>query len=200
MSVEIPWTRIASASAPRPLLFSGNQEGTLGGPELPLPRMGDRFALDVRTAQLRQDADSRLLVALLTEGSTADVRMLLNQPNVTRSPGTYGAVVDGAGQSGSILDLRGMQRQASIAHGQFFSIVHASVHFVYMATATRIAGSDGKMTLPIWPMLRFLTVDGERCAIDDAMIEGKLTGFQTRGATYVRNRVEPLEFSIVERA
>ena len=200
MSVEIPWSRIAFVSAPRPILFGGNQEGALGGPPLPIARMGDRFAIDVRTTQLRQDAESRLLIAALTEATTADARIAIKLPNLPVLSGVSSAVVDGAGQAGMQLKMRGLSSGAVIPRGYFFSILHGGAYFVHMAAANVTAGSDGKVTLPIWPMLRFITVDSEPCAVATPMIEGQLVGFDSRGATFSRLRTDPISFSIVERA
>lgn len=195
-SVELRWDRIASLGL-RPVRASTTQEGVLGGPDLDTPRMGDRFAGDVATTQLRQDAQSRLLIADLLEGLTVDVKIALRLPN--RSRPLSGAVVDGADQAGSVLNVRGLGRAFAPARGDFFSIVHDGRHYVHMITAQVIAGADGRAALPILPMLRFLTTDGDRVALDQPMIEGRLVGFDPKGATFVRNRVDPLSFSIVER-
>lgn len=196
MSVLIPWTRVADLSI-RPRLFSGNQEGVLGGEDLPTPRMGDRFAVDVVTAQLRQDADSRLLTAALFEALTGDATIELRVPTAVKTAGLYGAVADGAGQSGSVLAVRGLTPGSAIRRGAFFSIVHDGVHRVHMVTREVIA-VGGKAQVAIWPMLRFLTADGDRCHFDRPMIEGQLLGFD-KGAGFVRNRAKPLSFSIQER-
>lgn len=196
MSVQLEWQRIASLGL-RPIRASATQEGVLGGADLDTPRLGDRFAADIATTQLRQDAQSRLLVADLIEGLTADVRLPLKLPNRGRT--MSGGVVDGAGQSGSTLKVRGLYSGMGPARGDFFSIVHLGRHYVFMATAQVIAGADGRVAIPIWPMLRFLTVDGERVALDAPMIEGRLVGFDGKGISFARNRTEPLQFSIVER-
>ncbi len=196
MSVLIPWARIADLAI-RPRLFSGNQEGVLGGEDLPIPRMGDRFAVDVATSQLRQDAQSRLLVAALMEATTEDARIELRMPNRGPAIGS-GIVVDGAGQSGSTLNIRGAYRQTSFLQGSFFSIVHGGIHHVHMVRGPSMAGADGRAAVPIWPMLRFITVDAESCAFDQPMIEGQLIGFD-KGAGFERNRAKPLSFTIQER-
>lgn len=197
MSVLIPWTRIADLTI-RPRLFSGNQEGVLGGEDLPTPRMGDRLAADFLTTQLRQDAESRLLIAALFEATTADARIALRMPTATKMLGRSGAVVDGAGQAGSVVNLRGFMPGAVVRRGAMFSIVHNGVHHVFMPRAEVIAGASGKIALPIWPMLRFLTADGDACHLDDPMIEGQLIGFD-KGAGFERNRTKPLTFTIQER-
>lgn len=196
MSIFIPWLRIKDLTI-RPRLFSGNQEGVLGGEDLPIPHLGDRFAIDVITTQLRQDAQSRELIALLMEATTADARMELRLPNRPRDIGS-GIVADGAGQAGSILNLRGAYRQTEFLRGHFFSIEHNGIHRVHMVRGRVVAGADGRVALPIWPMLRFLTTDGDRCHFDQPMIEGQLVGFD-KGAAFERNRTKPLAFTIQER-
>ncbi len=68
-----------------------------------------------------------------------------------------------------------------------------------MATAQVLADATGRLAIPIWPMLRFLTIDGERAALDSPMIEGRLVGFDGKGVSFTKNRTEPLSFSVVER-
>jgi hypothetical protein len=200
VSVEIPWTRVAKASIPRPVLSSGNQEGPFGGISLPIHRLGDRFAYDVTTAQFRQDAESRLFIAALIEATTADARMAIRQFNLQHTPGLAAAAVDGAGQAGSALKLRGLLPAATTRRGQFFSVVHDGRHYLHMATAEVSADPAGKASIPIWPMLRFLTLDGEPCLFDRPVIEGQLVGFDPSSVNFERNRITPIRFSIAERA
>lgn len=197
--VDIPYYRIAEAVV-RPVLFSGEQGGDLGGPVLPLPRVGDRFAIDVTTARLKQEAEGRLFTAAIFEASNATARFPLRMPNRSKSYSSA-IVVDGADQTGSILKLRGFGKGEHVSRGDFFSIVHNGRHFVHMAACagSLVADADGKMELPIWPMLRFVTVDGERAAFDAPMIEGSLSGAD-RGAKFARNRQDPVSFSISERS
>jgi hypothetical protein len=196
MGVLIPWTRIKDLTI-RPRLFSGQQEGILGGEDLAVPRLGDRFAVDVVTTQLRQDAQSRELIALLMEATTADARIELRMPNQLRTIGS-GIVIDGAGQTGSTLNLRGAYRQTEFVHGRFFSILHGGVHRVHMVRNRAVADANGRVALPIWPMLRFISTDADVCHFDQPMIEGQLIGFD-KGAGFERNRTRPLSFTIQER-
>lgn len=169
----------------------------LGGEDLQTPRMGDRLAVDVLTTQLRQDAQSREFIALLMEATTADALIELRLPNRPKPIGS-GIVADGANQAGTVLNLRGAFRQTEFVHGRFFSIVHDGVHRVHMVRGRAVAGGDGRVALPIWPMLRFLTVDGDVCHFDQPMIEGQLIGFD-KGAGFERNRTKPLTFTVQER-
>lgn len=200
MSIVIPNLRIVNQSAPRPVLFSGNQEGSLGGPSLAIPRMGDRFALDVQTGQLRNDASGLALVAALTQATTLDALFSFLQPNLPNPSVIGGAVVDGAGQSGSRLVVRGANPGAAVAVGRFFSIVHGGRRYVHMVAAASTIGSDGRATISIWPMLRFRTTDADVVEFDEPKIEGQLIGFEAKGATFQGVRTNPLGFTIQERA
>jgi hypothetical protein len=200
MPVEIPHIRIRSFAL-RPRLFSGEQEGALGGPDLPIPRPGDRFAVDVATTQFRNDAEGRLMTAALFEASNSSGIMRIVQPNRSgRSPG-YAVAVDGTDQGGMTLSLRGLQVGAPLTRGDFFSIVHGGQRYVHMIACAGqlVVPVSGRVALPIWPMLRFLTVDGEAAEFVTPMIEGRLLGFD-KGASFVRAKTEPLSFSIQERA
>ncbi len=198
MSVEISMARIAALSL-RPQLFSGNQDAVLGGPSLPIPRPGDRFAAELTTTQLLQDAESRELMADLFEASTLGARVAINQPNFDRTAGYGPVVVDGGGQSGTTIAVRSGSVAASVLRGQFFSVFHGGKHYLYMVTVDCTFGPDGRLAIPIWPMLRALTIDGSAVALDAPMIEGQLVGFDS-GINWSRNMTDPFTFSIVERA
>lgn len=197
MSILLPTARVASfALVPR--LFSGNQEGALGGDDLPIPRLGDRWIANVSTAQLRQNDDGRALLAALTMATTLDARMTIAQPHVPQLPGGSAPVVNDADQAGSSISVRGVPGGTLLEQGRYFSILHLGIHHVHMVAQATIVPSNGTVAVPIWPMLRFLTIDGERVYFDAPMIEGKLVGFD-KGGRFVRNRIDPFEFSIMER-
>lgn len=198
MSILLPTARIRSfALAPR--LFSGNQEGALGGADLPVPRMGDRWSAIVNTAQLRQNADGLALVAALTMATTLDARMPVQQPHVPQLAFGSAPVVDGTDQGGSAIRVRGVPAGTVLEAGRYLSLLHFGVHHVHMIAQPTIVAASGVVTISLWPMLRFLSIDGERVYLDTPMIEGKLVGFDG-GARFIRNRIDPFEFSIVERS
>lgn len=200
MSILIPTYRVVNASAPRPVLFSGNQEGSLGGPSLRIPRMGDRFAIDVETGRIPNDDTGRRFVAALTQATTDDARFAFLQPNLV-NPATAGTIVaDSTGQGGTQLVIKGGVPGALIAWGRFFSIVHQGRRYVHMLTSDSIIDGGGRAALQIWPMLRFLSVDGQAVEIDAPVIEGQLIGFDAKGATFQRNYTNPISFTIQERA
>lgn len=195
--VDIPWYRIRKFGL-RPMPVASEQTGALGGPDIDQPRMGDRYAVDVATAGLTLDAQGRQLVAAMTEAISAGATMRVRLPNVPVGiESNAGSVVDGSGQLGSSVRLRGLVAGTTIVRWQPITIEHAGVAFLHTAAAQVGVAGDGTVTVPIWPMLRFATVDGERVLVASPRIEGKLVGF--KGASFERHRMEPLEFSIVER-
>lgn len=195
MSVFIPRTRVRSLTM-RPRLFSGEQEGTLGGADLPVPRMGDRWIAEINTAQLRFDDAGRDLVAALTQALTQDGIISIGQPNLA-APIATDALTNGANQGGTSFAIRAAIPGATIPRSAYLSVIHGGRRHVHLTTATVTVSAQGQATLSVWPMLRFLTVDGSTVELIDPKIEGRLTGFA--GATWVRNRVDPLTFSVSER-
>lgn len=196
MTVQIPRTRIRTVTL-RPRLFSGEQESPLGGPDLRVPRMGDRWIAEIATAQLRFDEPGRALVAALTRGLTEDGTLSIGQPNLPAPLATGNGVTDGAGFGGTTLRLRAVSPSADVPTGTYLSVIHGGRRYVHMTTAAATTSVTGKVDLQIWPMMRFLTIDGETVELLDPKIEGRVSGFG--GATWVRNRIDPLAFTIAER-
>lgn len=197
MSIVVPAFRVTSAQL-RPQLFSGDQEGTLGGPTLPIPRMGDRWAYDVSTAQLQLDAPSQEMVAAVTRATTEDALMVIRQPFLSAPLTTGDGRVDGASQGGTTLRLRGLVASATLPVSAMLSIIHTGTRYLHQVVSGGTVGTDGKITVLVWPMLRFLTVDAEVVELVEPKIEGKLSGFA--GGKRTRNRIDPISFTIAERA
>lgn len=196
--IDIPYHRVVNLAL-RPVLFSSEQGGDLGNAVLPLPRVGDRMAIDVKTDRLRNDAAGRALMAALFEASNATARFPARLPNGTRGYPPL-TVIDGAGQAGSSIAVRGGQPGQFYKRGDLFNIVHAGRLYLHMVAGagSNATGSNGKVVIPIWPMLRFLTADGDRVDFTAPRIEGRLTGVD-KGAGFARNRAEPHAFTITER-
>lgn len=80
-----------------------------------------------------------------------------------RSPrGTWAGtpVVDGAGQSGRTLALRGLSAGATVKKNDRFQLGSAGTSRLYMALTDATADGSGDVTLDIWPRLRESPADG----------------------------------------
>ena len=146
----------------------------LGGPVQRIDRLGGRWRIAVTMPPLR-GTDSRIWVARLVRGKTEGVRMAL--PLQGFDPGAPGSpVVDTSAQVGGSLKLRGCTPNYIFREGQFFSVITGGRHHLIMVAAEPIVASDGKVTLPIRPLIRVAHLDGDVAAVGKPMIEGWVMG------------------------
>jgi hypothetical protein len=156
--------------------FGGQLKPFLGGPVQTIMRLGTRWAVDVTIPIMRAEPDGRQWAAALSMGKIYGVAMHFRQDGLKiNMPGTSVAV-DGAGQTGFALAMRGFRPGYAIRQGQAFSIVTVDRRYLYFAAASGVVGSDGKISLPIYPMLRVSPVDGDTCEWADPIIQGSLSG------------------------
>lgn len=196
MSIALPnWPGPADAS-PAYMDWGGVLRPIFGGSLQKLRRLGDRFALDVTTPPLESAEDGRIWIARLISAQRAGA--IYDWPQLGFDVGPAGAaVVDGGGQAGSILNLRGLTPGYLIREGQFFSLIHGGRRYLHLAGADVLVDSGGKVTLPIAPMLRVHPADGAPCDFIAPKIEGLLTG-DTRAWTINVARTIGLSFQIQE--
>lgn len=175
MSVELPQPRLPQAATPRLLDYGVDQTAPMGGASQRLNRLGNRFALEITYPRLKPEPDGRILAARLRRAKTEGALFPVPQPGlVIGAPGA--PVVDGAGQAGSSILLRGFASGYSVREGQFFSIIHGGRRFLHTAAAQTVASSSGTMTLAITPMLRIRPGNGAICEFGQPYIEGPISG------------------------
>jgi hypothetical protein len=160
---------------PAYLDWGGTLRPIFGGSLQKLNRLGDRFALSVTMPPLPTADAGRIWVASLILAQRQGAIMRFYQPGF--DPGEPGSpVVDGAGQAGSSLALRGFVPGYVVRFGQFFSMIVGGRYYIEMAAADATADSDGKMVLPISPMMRMRPSSGTICDFVNPKIEGLLDG------------------------
>ena len=197
MAIALPTSPLPNSVTPRPLDFGSWQEPALGGPVTRLDRLGNRFAMDVTTPQLRPEPDGRIWVSRLLQAIGGEVTYAF--PQVGLSIGAPGAsVVNGAGQAGASLLIRGLAPGYTIRDGQFFN-VHGSTGRAYLhaAIADVVASAGGLATVAIWPMLRISPGDGSTVNLAAPIIQGRLLGNE-KGWTLQRAGMRGLEFTVAE--
>ena len=173
MSIELPRKPGVRRATPRLLDFGGRLIPILGGPVQNLQRLGTRFSFEFELPPVRSEPFGREWVGKLAQAKLGGAIMPFLQDGF--SPGAPGAlVVDGAGQSGSLLAVRGGTRGYGFRFGQFVSLIHDGRRYLHMVTAPTRLDADGKATLPILPMLRVIPDDADQVEVALPKIEGSL--------------------------
>jgi hypothetical protein len=179
MSVLLPNLPGMRSAEPQLLDFGGVQQGALGGAAQRLNRLGNRFAISVELPPALSATDGRVYVARLLKALTAGAIYPFPQPDL--AIGDPGApLVNGAGQSGSVLNLKGFIAGYLIREGQFFSIIHNGRRYLHQASAEIAADGSGNVALPITPMLRISPANNAVCEFALPYIEGFVSGDSAR--------------------
>lgn len=148
----------------------------LGGPVQTIMRLGTRHALDFTLPKMRTEPHGRIWSARLRMAKLFGALLPFGQDGFdVGAPGAI--VVDGAGQSGMSLKIKGGTPYYAIKEGQAFSIVTNGKRYLYFASAqTILDGNGAAAAAPIFPMLRVLPADGDVCEFGRPMIQGSLSG------------------------
>ncbi len=196
MSVALPTSPGPAATTPGYLDVGGVLRPILGGAHQKLNRLGDRFMIDVQMPPMPSAGIAMGWVADLVRASREGA--LFQWPQLGFDPGTPGApLVNGGGQAGMTLSLKGMTPGYGVVKGQFLSIIVGGRRYLEMVTADATVGVHGTVTLAIAPMLRVSPPDNAPCEIAEPMIEGFLDGDERRWTVDVA-RHTGLSFSITE--
>ena len=198
MPILLPSTPFTAEITPIYRDFGSVISPPLGGEEQRINRLGNRWGLAVRLPPMEIEPQGREWIAALNEGVSEGVVFAF--PQVDFAVGTPGAtLVNGAGQTGSTINLDGFSASYQIRKGQFFSIIIDNRRYLYQARAAIAASVGGVVALPITPMIRKSPADNAVCEFAAPMIEGFLQG-QGNQWTVAAARTVGLEFTIFERA
>ena len=185
-------------ASPSLIDFGGFLEPALGGEVQRIDRLGNRFAIKVKMPPLESVGAGRIWVSRLISGKTEGVRM--EYPLLSFDPGAPGApVVNGNGQAGRSLNVRGFSASYVAKEGQFFTHVRAGRCYLYKVDADTTATAGGQALLPITPMLRVEPVDGDQLLFAQPVIEGFVHGDEWSWNMRVDHMLG-LEFEVRERA
>lgn len=156
--------------------FGGQLKPFMGGPVQTIMRLGTRFALDITVPQMRTEPFGRIFSSRLMQakifGALIEFRQDGLKVNVPGGP----VLVDGAGQTGFVLHQRGFRPGYAVREGQFFSLLSGGQRYLHRAATSIVVGGDGKLVLPIFPMLRVSPADGDVCEWGKPMMQGSLSG------------------------
>jgi hypothetical protein len=175
MSILLPSSPGPRAAVPAFLDWGAVLSSPLGGADQKLNRLGDRFALDVTMPPIPSAEDGAAWVAAVIQGQKEGV--LFPWPQGIDIAGAGALAVDGAGQAGTSLDVKGSTPGRTFARGQFFSVIHSGRRYLHILTAAATADGAGKASFSIEPMIRTAGYSNNAVIeIDEPMIEGFLEG------------------------
>lgn len=147
-----------------------------GASALRVNRQGDHFKVEISHPPLRSSDEGRIFVARLIRAKSEGLRIPYPLLGVDQS-GLGNPVIDGAGQAGRTLAVRGLTVGAVVREGFWFSIPDTTgQHYLYNVGADAVANSTGRATLTITPMLRRPYADGTQVFLGQPMIEGLVEG------------------------
>jgi hypothetical protein len=148
----------------------------LGGAVQRVSRAGSRYRAEMTFPPLKTANAQQMISRLLEAKRTGGIR--INFPLMDMPQGTPGMpVVNGAGQSGTSLVIRGLTAAYTFKEGFWLSIVAASGQpYLHNCRAALSADGLGNATILIEPPLRVPFLDGATILIAAPVIEGFIDG------------------------
>lgn len=147
-----------------------------GAASLRVERPGGRFRLAFSwPSEIMRPPVSSKFTAKLKRAKRQGVQIDVLPPFPQGAPGS--PVVDGSGQSGTSIDVRGLTPGYTAREDYWLTIVEADgTAYLHSVFQTVRAGSDGRATLEIEPPLRAPFADGDRVELARPFIQGELLG------------------------
>jgi hypothetical protein len=176
--------------------YGGNLVSPGGGTDQRVNRNGNRWALAVQMPVMEVQ-EARYWLAALTRGRRHGVQLKLLQPDMQiGSPGA--PLVDGDGQAGDILNIKGMTPRYPMVIGQWFNHVQDGFNYLYQITGSGNADGEGEVAAQIEPPLRAEAMADDVLNFGSPVIEGLLVG---QGQSWTLNTAlhTGLSFTIRER-
>lgn len=173
--IDLPQSPGPRSAVPRVLDFGGFLEPSSGAAVQRINRLGSRYAVSFTMPPLNNEKDGRIWVNRLLRGMQEGAR--IDYPLLDFYPGTPGNfVVDGAGQSGKGLAIRGGTPNYAFKEGQPLSLEIGGQHYFDFIAAPAIADANGDAEITLTQMLRVQPSDGDALHIAKPMIEGFVMG------------------------
>lgn len=171
MAVDLPDVDIVEFT-PRMISTRSENNPEIGTSDQRFPRMGSRYALDVKLRPLSYE-EAQEFADL--DDEEAVCAFPIPQIGIdTGAPGNN-SVVDGSGQSGTTLSLTGITPAYLFQKNQWISVSTGGRRYAYRVKTATAVGSDGSVHLPLRTMLRKPHLDGDVVEIANPYIEGFVT-------------------------
>lgn len=197
--IELPTWAVPNGASPFLIDFGGFLTPGLGGEVQRIDRMGNRFGITVSLPPVVGKDRGRILVSRMIRAKTEGVR--IEYPLLDFAPGNAGTIlIDGAGQTGRTLDVKGALPHYAFREGQPFSVENSDGrHYLHFVDTDAVADAAGDASLTISPMLREEFGDGDSCHFAKPMVEGFIEGDEWRWRLSIERHIN-IEFELRERA
>ena len=148
----------------------------LGGAVQRVSRAGSRYRAEVSFPPL-QGANARRLISRLLEAKRVG-SLRIEYPLFEEAQGLPGTpVVDGAGQAGTSLNIRGLTPYYAFKEGFWLSILQADGQpYLHNCRTNVVASAAGLATIAIEPPLRAPFANGATILLGTPVIEGFIDG------------------------
>lgn len=191
--IELPASPAPNGMEPALLDYGMVQRGASS---LRVDRAGNRWRIGFSYPPMQPDT-SRTFTGRLTRAKRDGVRIVLPLIVPQGAPGA--TVVDGAGQAGTSLAVRGFNLGYPVKEGFWLTIVSDGAAYLHQVTETVRADAGGLATLVIEPSLRAPFADGDTVELAAPFIEGFVDG-EEWGWSVPVNRLVSVGFAVEEFA
>lgn len=192
--IELPASPAPNGMEPALLDYGLIQRGASS---LRVNRAGNRWRIAFSYPPMQPDK-ARTFTGRLTRAKRDGVKVTLPLIVPQGAPGS--TVVDGAGQSGTSLAVRGFNVGYPIKEGFWLTAVGADgAGYLHQVTETVRADASGEATLTIEPPLRAALANGAAIELAEPWVEGFIDG-EEWGWSVPVNRLVSVGFAVEEFA
>ena len=163
-----------------------------------ISRLGQHWLFNCQVKA--QTYEQALAWAALLEQSAELMTLKIAQPKLNiGTPGTS-VQVDGSGQTGSVLKLKGLPAGYVGKAGQWLSVVTGGRRYVYRLRSNATASGAGIMDAPVNPMIRAAHLNNDVVEVAEPKVTGFVTLRTSASAINVNGHVLIIAFVIEEPA
>lgn len=191
--IELPPSPQPNSMEPTLLDYGSIQRGAAS---LRVDRPGSRYMVAFTYPPMQADM-ARKFTARLQRAKSDGIRVPV--PLLGVSQGIPGApVVDGAGQAGKTLAVRGLTARYIAKEGFWLTIIAVDGSaYLHTVAETAVADATGKATISIEPALRAPFADGDSIELAKPYVEGFIDG-ESWGWSVPVERLIAVGFSLEE--
>lgn len=169
--IQLPAKPIPNQMQPALLDYGFMQRGASS---LRVDRAGSRYRITFGFPPMFHE-EAAIFTSRFQRGKRQGIQIRVPTLRAQGFPGT--PVVDGAGQSGSSIDLTGFNVGYAAKEGFWLTIVEADgTAYLHTVATTAVADALGEMTLEIEPPLRAPFADGDTVEIGAPYMQGFVDG------------------------